>query len=494
MRSLVLACLIMSSFAGCLGPTAAELAPEAPPPRPVNTGVWRYVADADVAEPIVDAATAWTRNTGHTGAEPNIGITDSGAIFMTAFDATIRSRAAGQDWEVVYDFEPQFGPGSDSDTGDPMLWVDPVTDRVYTNHMYPSLVCFATAWSEDEGGTWTENYQTCTLPGVDHQKFFSAPPGPLAPSQAGVAHATVLYQCYQRVVGTDATGFLASGFATFCNMSYDGGENWNAETLSAARTPGSCGGINGHPAAAPDGTVVVPITRGCDGLWLSVTLDSGLTWTMRQGPTVVGAESIDPDVAFTPDGTLYAIWRGSDHLTYLARSPDVGLSWDGPWRVNLPDTTSTVFQAISAGDDGRIAMAYLGTSDSAAYPSDAEPDTVWHLYITTSEDADGETPTLTTHQVTHNSSPVQVGCVWLEGGGNPCRNMLDFIDSAAHPDGSFYVAYTKGCGGCASDRDRTSDTAIATIRDWSLWGDGQDAPGQEPDNVTSRVFKGPGGS
>jgi hypothetical protein len=424
--------------------------------------------------------------TGHLGAEPNMGITKAGNIYISSYDhvVTPADESMRLKWKAVYEFEPELGTGG-TETADPMLWVDPVTDRIFASHMFPALICMAVAWSDDDGATWTKNEESCTLPGLDHQKFFTALPGPAAPPLAGDAYPTVAFQCYQRYFHPsmlelpDPTGVIAAapaigGYTTHCNISYDGGATWPAETVSALDLPtGSCGGINGHPAGAADGTIAVPLARGCDGLYVSISLDSGLTWTVRNGPKEVGAESIDPDIAFTPDGALYALWRGTDHITYLARSGDTGLTWAGPWRVTPPHLTSTVFQAINVGDDGRVAMAFLGTNGTSFEPSLAPNGTRWHLYIATTEDGDSADPTFDVVQVTPESNPVQTGCVWLYGGGNPCRNMLDFIDSAVHPDGTFYVTFTKGCGaGCTADEDKTSNTAVAWLPAWSLYAGG----------------------
>ncbi len=474
---LAVASLIAVALAGCSGPYASELEPD----RAIGTiggeagekGRWVFNAAGEAinASGLPEVLGNY-RLTGFDGPEPNIGITSSGKVFISAMDNVI-TKVDDRRWEVVYQFDPVFGDGGPSDTGDPMLWVDPHTDIIYNSHMYPSLVCMAVAWSKDDGETWTTNENSCTVTGLDHQKFASNIPGPTTPPVVGdPSHETVLYQCYQRAAADEGTvPNTPTGFTTHCNMSFDGGETWPYETTSAVSLPGLCGGINGHPAPAPDGTMVVPLTRSCDGLYVSVSTDSGFTWTVRPGPKSVGAHSIDPDVAFTPDGTMYAIWRGDDMITYLARSSDLGLTWEGPWSVTAPGLTSTVFQAISAGDDGRIAMAYLGTDDASGDPSFVGKDTDWHLYMVSSSDADAEVPTFDVVQVTPENDPVQHGCVWLYGGGggpDQCRNMLDFIDSAVHPDGTFHVAFTKGCQSCDSDQ-RTRTASLAVLDGFSLY-------------------------
>src|ERR671919_545541 len=41
-------------------------------------------------------------------------------------------------------------------TSDPMLWVDPTTDRVFTNHMWPVLGCAVNIISDDNGESWSQ--------------------------------------------------------------------------------------------------------------------------------------------------------------------------------------------------------------------------------------------------------------------------------------------------------------------------------------------------
>jgi len=276
-----------------------------------------------------------------------------------------------------------------------------------------------------------------------------------------------VYYCYNKAVPSLPVGLPVpnplpvplGGFAvgaSFCAVSYDGGTTFPVDRLAVDSDMDGCGGINGHPASAPDGTLYLPITLGCAGPVVGVSVDNGLTWTVRHGPTTFGAEELDPDVTVTPDGTAYMLYRGTDHLQYLVRSHDRFANWDGPWRVTPPDVRSSVFAGITSGDDGRIAMSYLATRDTAEEPSKAPNATRWHVYVTMSLDAAAATPTFATTQVSSDSDPVQIGCIWLNGGGNPCRNLLDFIDMTSDRDGRLYVVYSDGC------RDACAGNATAT--------------------------------
>ena len=387
------------------------------------------------------------------GGEPNIGVTPKGNVFEIAGANTMRSKDHGKTWEIVFNLTTAFPAQVQSTplsgytrSSDPMLWVDPDTGRVFTDHM-TSTVCSNMIWSDDEGATWTMKPMTCGIPSNDHQKVMTAhwhgpAPSPLA------AYPNLVYYCYNKDVATD------------CAVSLDGGMDFAYDRPVALAPVDGCGGINGHPAAAPDGTVFVPINLGCDGPVVGVSEDNGLTWTVQHGPKVHGAEEIDPDITVTPDGTAYMLYRGGDHIPYLVRSKDHFQTWEGPWRVAPNDIKSSVFTVITSGDNGRIAMAYLANRDTTETPSKAPNATRWQMFVTYSFDAAAKDPTFVTTQATPDADPVQIGCVWLDGGSNPCRNMLDFNDITIDKYGRVMVAVADGCTeGCADNPAATNDTS-----------------------------------
>lgn len=457
-------------LAGCLGETDDPVSATAARLGIAPAAVMSFTGEGEQV-PLGDVVGETTYLlSGHNGAEPNVGITQSGAIFATARDAVIRSIDGGATWEVVYrlGLERLGGPFEENDpirNSDPMLWVDPWTDRVYNSPMWPLLTCTWLSWSEDDGASWVDRPGVCHPPPMDHQKFASGPPGPDALPPAGVTHPTVLYQCYNMLLSTN------------CAVSYTGGVDWVVHQVAADNVRGDCGGINGHPAVSGEGIVAVPLTRGCSEASVAISTDSGLSWTLRPVPGTRDPQSIDPEVSWSPDGILYFSYR-EDGLTYLARSPDAGATWEGPFLVTPPDVTNTVFHVLAAGSDGDLAVAFLGTRDSEGDPSEAPDETRWYLFIVTTEDAGAEMPVFTSRQVNPDDDPVQVGCVWLRGGGNPCRNMLDFIDGAVDPNtGVFHVVYTEGCTeGCAGNTEPTPDdsrdrqVALARLDGWSLSG------------------------
>lgn len=414
------------------------------------------------------------------GPEPTMGVTSSGSLFVVAFSDVLRSTGDGS-WSVVQSHEPLLN-------NDPMLWVDPVTDRIYHAPMFPTLACATVYWSDDDGATWSPPVEACGTGAFDHQKFATALPGPDALPVAGLLHPTVAYLCYNGVAVTN------------CMASYDGGMTWpvdrptaaNLVGIIASETPSQISpcfsGQNGHPSAAPDGTVAFLRTWSCSQPILTYSTDSGLTWTNVPGPNFPGgasnflqtanAHSIDPEVAFTPDGTLYTLFQSHDHHAYLARSSDLGATWDGPWDVTPPGYTSTVFAALETGSDGRLAMAFLAAKNVTGSSAQAPAESRWTMQIITTEDADTTDPsgpTFVHYQTTPDETPVQIGPILQGGGTDNTRNLLDFIDGAVAPNGTFYVSFTIGCDRACGERPmdeqagRASDAAVAWLSGWSLF-------------------------
>lgn len=454
------------TLAGC---TSTEAPPSQPPTAPMPTehgGMLRTFAGNDtVVTPAEFAGLGLAvRSTHHRGGEPNIGITSDGAMYVTAGPGVERSNDLGLTWTEVFNLTTFWGPAYNPEptgtvyglerSSDDMLWVDTDTDRIFADFM-TGLYCSKLYYSDDGGASWIPSPIDCGVPVNDHQKVATGHYGPDVPVPLNPVYPNLVYYCYNKLA------------ASSCAVSHDGGLTFNydrAATIATTPQPddpltvqGPCGGINGHPAAAPDGTLYLPLNLGCPGPVVAVSTNNGLSYVNRVGPTEHGAEEIDPDVTVTPDGTAYMQYRGSDHLQYLVRSKDRFQSFQGPWRVSPPDLRSTVFAGITSGDDGRIAMAYLGTRDTDKEPSLAPNETRWHLFETLSFDAGNATPTFTTVQATMDDSPVQIGCVWLNGGGNPCRNMLDFIDMTHTPDGRPVVVFSDGCtAGCDGNLNATN--------------------------------------
>lgn len=392
---------------------------------------------------------------GVEGPEPNVGVTSSGAVFATALGTIMRSTDAGLTWSPAYTQQVGF-------TSDPMLWVDTDTDRIFSHQMFPTLACSSYIASDDDGATWTEiPAASCGLPVVDHQKVASgpAPAGSVFPTTP--LYPNLVTYCYNKLT------------ATQCAVSIDGGIRFIHDAIvgmsnavpSVDTTVTNCGGLNGHQHHARDGTIYVPFGFNCGQAFVGVSTDGGFSYQVTS--LGIGNIGLDPEVTSTPDGTAYFFTKSPvDGKVHVLRSKDRFATVEGPFLVSPPGVETTAFLGMTAGSDGRLAFGYLGTSDPAIIEDDVNETSVWNAYVTMTLDADAEQPTFVTVQVNQEGDPVQRGSICqLRGCVDGNRNLLDFVDLHAGPDGRFYFAFADGCTSekCLAPEGTPADSRSAEL-------------------------------
>jgi hypothetical protein len=391
--------------------------------------------------------TLWA--TGTHGSEVNLGITRSGVVFFGGWDHVARSADGGRTWQAASPATPL--------AADRVLVVDRSTDRVFVDDT--TLACTVLSWSDDLGRTWATNPAACGGGATDHEKVAVGRRTTLV-DPTGRLYPNVVYVCANSLSHTP------------CAASVDGGRSFgpgvpagSAEPATARVTP-TCA-FQGVPVAAPDGTLYQPRTQ-C-GAAVDRSPDNGLTWERHpvvDDPAAVSGDT--PDLAVTPDGTLYFFWTGADWLPRLSRSVDGGRTWSAPIPVAAgTGLRSALFPVVAAGSDGRIGLAFYGTTDAPdgwnANPGDAPDGVRWDLYAAVVTDAAAPAPAFTLARVTPD--PVQIGC--LSKLGN-CRNpnIADYIDAEVSPDGRLHIAYIDGCPpGCTSAATSTADEGWVAVQD-----------------------------
>lgn len=455
--------LALSLVAGCTSPSAGP-ALATPPVIPGPDAGWQL-------HPL-----------GFTGGEPAVGVTSSGAIFVSGSLVTTweqalaetslagrlaRSTDGGHTWEKVGD-----AAHDPKQNNDPWMWVDAATDRVF--HAPLNMACSSLAWTDDDGATWSSNPAVaCVPPSHDHQKLVTGPP---APGTTTRGYPNVVYYGYNSLLVTGTTGLLGGPapvderLGTIVATSLDGGLTFGPGKV--IHESGCHRGIIGPPAVAADGTVYVPHGT-CEGVDVMVSRDSGGIWetTSVEGVGSLEDFAFDPGVAVDGDGTAYLVWPGRDARLHLVRSDDQGRTWSEPRVITPPEVTATVFSSIVAAGEGRVAIAYAGTTrDPSGWASrtssDADEATVWHLYVALVED--GPEPRIATHRLTSDADPLQRGCVWMRGGSSTCRNLLDFVTITAH-DERLYLAYTDGCDACERAGESTRSDLMLAVSPPSPW-------------------------
>ncbi len=408
-------------------PQASGVAPRfqvhTPPPAGANT------LGIDAAEPSIGVN--WDSETGTNGGRAMyIALLETLRI---TFDDTCPSSPSAL-WEDV-----SFA-GTSAITFDPILFTDhgypggSGTGRTFVSQLvFPAgSIASASAYTDDDGTTWLPSTGAGPGSGIDHQTIGGGGPY-AAPVPLNPAYPNPLYYCGQLPNAT-------------CALSVDGGQSYGPAIPVDAG--GECGGLHGHIKVGVDGSAYLP-NKGCgSGQGVIVSHDNGLTWDVRTVPGSAAGES-DPAVGIGRGdetggkGRVYLGYAHGDSKAVITVSDDRGLTWSTPYDVGAKfGVNGVAFPAVVAGDDDRAAFAFYGTPTIGSVQG-AKFAGVWHLYVAYTYDGGASWHTV---DVTPND-PMQRGCIWLQGGSNICRNMLDFMGADVDARGRFLVGYNDGCAG-----------------------------------------------
>jgi hypothetical protein len=190
-------------------------------------------------------------------------------------------------------------------------------------------------------------------------------------------------------------------------------------------------------------------------------------WSIRTIPDSRATAYSDPSVAVGAKGTVYFGYENggvkptdAGGHPLIAVSHDHGLTWSPSVDVGVPfGIQNTALPEVVAGDDNRAAFAFLGTP-TGGNDQDSAFTGVWHLYVAMTYD--GGSSWITTDATP--TDPVQRGCIWILGGSNKCRNLLDFNDITADRVGRVLVGYADGCtAACVTNPAKNTYTSVGTI-------------------------------
>jgi hypothetical protein len=158
---------------------------------------------------------------------------------------------------------------------------------------------------------------------------------------------------------------------------------------------------------------------------------------------------VTPRVAF--DGTTaYALWSTFGRV-WLGRSEDLQ-SWTRT-DVTPAGVRSSTHLGMDVVGPGQVAYAFFGAG-SEQFPPEAEPGTEWRLHAGAWHDG-------AVHQAV--GEVVHVGRICYGGSGCP-RNLGDFFDAAAAPDGSLWFSFVDGCDDCNQAQATGTALKVARIR------------------------------
>ena len=365
--------------------------------------------------------------------EPSIGVDwQTDEVMFQSGGNTLRFTPSTGDWS---DATP---PTYTNFNLDPILATDPTTGLTLAGG--DDGTCSILAVSHDDGQTWNPSLP-CTLV-VDHPTVGIGPVVGTSPQSS----QRVVYYCQQYPVAEE------------CTTSRDAGLTW----LPAVPVTGGCAGLFGHVKVGTDGTAYLPVRACADTKTLlfsvggAVSADNGQHWNSFRIPNAIPpGRGFDPSIAVTPDHKVFESWaRYPDFKPVVAWSRNRGKTWSKP--VNIAKHApypifATTFPEAVAGDNGRVAVAYLGADRkgvAGVTPFDDGYVGAWYLYVSATYDG-GKTWTTTRVQDT----PVQLGPIC--DNGTQClsgRNLLDFMDAAVTRDGHVIIGYAEGClNGCSAD-------------------------------------------
>jgi hypothetical protein len=402
---------------------------------------------------------------GREAAEPTIALLEDGSAYFAAgtFDGPggalarteiYRSTDGGVKWESV---QPEIAPGQHESpqTLDPYVYADPVGGRVFSVDLYTVTGSYL-LWTDDGGETWSRNPLASAGWSVDHQTFMSGPP-PEGIETNG--YPSVLYYC---------TNWVADAA---CSRSMDGGVVWQPTGEPAfygedEEAGGFCGGLHGHAEVDSHGRLFLPKGH-CNSPWVAMSEDMGQSWTRTMVPKAPQTAGPHIEIATDSEDNVYLVWWSDNRqLPYLAISRDHGATWSKPRMIAPPGVKHTNFPVVAAGDRGRIAILFPGTTQKKS--DGIRP---WNDYLVMSKNALAKNPTFVSTTVNPLSDPVHRGNC-----NGRCGGMFDFLDLFVSPhDGSIWGAIADNCVDlCATGKapvlKQTGDgVAVRQLSGFSMW-------------------------
>jgi hypothetical protein len=219
-------------------------------------------------------------------------------------------------------------------------------------------------------------------------------------------------------------------------------------------------------------------TCGYHVVYMAVSTDGGKTFTDHQvyaGPSTASYDHNFTNVSVDRAGNVYAVFS-DNHYVYMSYSTDHGTAWHGPYRVSKSPANTAIYPWSTAGNAGRLAIAYYGSSyyKSGTPPDNYPASAQWHVYFSENDSALNKPTGFSQTQ----ASPVNHTGAVCEGGvsctGN--RDLYDDFGVAVSPvtdaasivysndqyDGFANNPPPSGCTASTSDSGSCDHTNAAT--------------------------------
>ena len=295
-------------------------------------------------------------------------------------------------------------------------------------------------YSDDGGKTWTPG--VISAPGAnDHQTFFTGPrPAGATLPPSVIDWPTVGYYCVNALAQVS------------CSRTLDGGATF--QELPSAPFSGCVGCQTGHGVVDSQGRVFLPRgdwlrLDGPDGPpQIAISEDAGTTWKVVDVSTTLPPAGRHTAVAVDKADNVYYVWNDDlFKLPWMSVSRDHGQTWSKPMMVAPPGVHDSNFPMVAAGDAGRVAISFPGSSVDS-WNDATRP---WHAWVAVTDNALADTPTFHANVADDGTDPLHRGAC-----DGRCAGMFDFIDLQTSPkDGTVWASFTDTCtagNGCTTQR------------------------------------------
>lgn len=359
----------------------------------------------------------------------------NGSVFRVT-PPEVQSPALPESCDAKWEAKTPRATSQPQVVGDPILFTDGITGRTWVSN-FTTGANYSYAYTSNDGDSWTEAGVAPPNGGADHQTIASGP-YPAGSQFKAIATANgfpnAVYFCSQALA------------PNFCQRSDDGGRSYGPGI--AFTTGVACGGLHGHARVGFDGDVHVP-DKSCGGgnPGYSVSSDAGLTWKdVIMTNMTSGTE--DPSIGIATDGTRYFCNVNANGHVVVSVARGKSTTWSTPVDISAAaGLNNAVFTNAIAGDPGRAACAFIGTTTPGNF-SAIDFTGVWYPYIAHTYDGGA---TWTTVAISPND-PVQ-GVGGICRSGTTCmntpdnRNLLDFNEITLDNNGRPAYGYDDGCTG-----------------------------------------------
>jgi uncharacterized repeat protein (TIGR01451 family) len=221
--------------------------------------------------------------------------------------------------------------------------------------------------------------------------------------------------------------------------------------------------VDNNPGSPGHGWIYYPYAafRG-GGTWVATARSADYVDPTKWHATQVTPNAVDsfPWVAVDHHGNAYLTWDSGGAVYYSYSSIDAacnnpgaggtpGTCWSPRARITPPNVGSAVFPEVTAGDNGRIGVTYIGTTEFTGVPDDAGTSVKWNTYAAVITNAASDTPVVNTgivsHRISHQGNICSGGTFCgLPGVGDPSkddRSLADMIDVSFDGAGRLGVIY-----------------------------------------------------